>query len=95
MTTTRPLSVSATLCEWSAHDIRYTLRVLTVHGPGAFIVAVGPWVQVGDDVEIRVSAEPIPSEDIPKWMSMSEASRTAAAEFLLRGRQVEEEDERW
>jgi hypothetical protein len=85
MTTARPLSVSATLCEWTANEIRYSLRVLTVHGPGAFIVAVGPWVQIGDVVDIRVSAEPIPPRDIPKWLSMSEASRTAAAEYLLRG----------
>lgn len=76
------MTVSKVLSQWTANDISYSLRLLIANPPQIFVVAVGP-VGIGADADVRVSAEPVRRDDVHKWLSMSEASRTAAAEFLL------------
>jgi hypothetical protein len=77
------VTLSKVLSQWTANDISYSLRLLLAQPPQVFVVAVGPRVGAGDDAAVRVSAEPLRREDVAKWLSVSEASRTAAAEFLL------------
>jgi hypothetical protein len=76
------VTVSKVLSQWTANDIAYSLRLLIASPPQIFVVAVGP-VGKDTDANVRVSAEPVRRDDVPKWLSMSEESRTAAAEFLL------------
>ena len=87
------MAISKVLSQWTANEIVYSLRLLIASPPQIFVVAVGPVGKNADD-DVRVSAEPVRREDVPKWLSMSEGSRTAAAEFLLSHSLMLEHEER-
>lgn len=75
--------LSRVVLEWTAGEIRYSLRLVTMLRPTAFIVAVGPVRQDPNHVVIRVATEAIEATDLAKWIGMTETFRTAAAEYLL------------